>query len=185
MDNADTRIALTTDSRFLQPQHYRIRYEQSDVLRVTGGDAVSTMYGGVELEEMLQLGTDLSDIPQREGKPFILKKGLKFNMLFDTRVPSYDDTGDAAQKNIVEMWNFDFWREFLDDMARHRYNFLTLWSTNLYPTLVKLENYPDVAYDDVSVLDFPIDNETHSHWTNTACSDYDIMDPASRVWSRA
>ena len=40
---------LTTDSQFLRPQHYRIRYDRPNVLHVTGGDTVGTMYGGLEL----------------------------------------------------------------------------------------------------------------------------------------
>ncbi len=174
-DGGGTRIVLTVDSRFLRPQHYRIRYERPDLLRITGGDAVGTMYGGLEIEEMLRLGTPLSATPQREGKPFILRRGIKFNIPLDARAPSFDDTGDAAQKNIATMWDFDFWREYLDDLARHRFNLLTLWTTHPYPTLVKLENYPDVAYDDVSVFDQPIDYSTHSHWNNI-----DLTNPANR-----
>ena len=87
----------------MQPQHYRIRDEQLDVLRVTGGDAAGTMYEGLELEEMLRLGTVLSAIPQSEGKPFILRRGLKFNIPLDARAPSYDDAGDSAQQNIAVM----------------------------------------------------------------------------------
>jgi len=57
------------------------------------------------------------------------------------KTPSYDDTGDAAQNNYAEMWNFDFWKEFLDDMARYRYNTLTLWNPHPFPSIVKLPNY--------------------------------------------
>ena len=36
------------------------------------------------------------------------KKGqtsIKFNIPLDARAPSYDDTGSAAEENIVHMWD--------------------------------------------------------------------------------
>jgi hypothetical protein len=47
------------------------------------------------------------------------------------------------------MWSMDFWREFLDDMARHRYNVLSLWSLNPFPSIVKAPEFPNVALEDV------------------------------------
>ena len=75
--------------------------------------------------------------------------GIKFNIPLDARAPSYDDTGDAAQKNIPEMWNMDFWKTYIDTLARYRYNYISLWSMHPFPSLVKVPKYPDVALDDV------------------------------------
>ena len=47
------------------------------------------------------------------------------------------------------MWSMDFWREFFDEMARDRYNVLSLWSLHPFPSLVKVPEYPDVALADV------------------------------------
>ena len=49
------------------------------------------------------------------------------------------------------MWKWSFWEEFLDDMALHRYNTLTLWNPHPFPSMVKLPNFPDVALNDVYV----------------------------------
>ena len=43
----------------------------------------------------------------------------------------------------------DFWRETFDDMARHRYNVISLWSLNPFPSIVKVPEFPNVALDDV------------------------------------
>ena len=43
----------------------------------------------------------------------------------------------------------DFWREFLDEMAGHRFNVLSLWSLHPFPSIVKVPEYPDIALDDV------------------------------------
>ena len=37
----------------------------------------------------------------------------------------------------------------LDEMARRRFNVLTLWSLHPFPSLVRVPEYPDVALDDV------------------------------------
>ena len=39
------------------------------------------------------------------------------NIPLDARTPSYDDTGDAAQENIDEIWSWEFWQEYLDKLA--------------------------------------------------------------------
>lgn len=43
----------------------------------------------------------------------------------------------------------DFWHEFLDQMARDRYDVLSLWNLHPFPSLVKVPEYPDVALQDV------------------------------------
>jgi hypothetical protein len=74
------------------------------------------------------------------------------------RTPSYSDNSDSAQNNIGEMWSFDFWREFLDEMAKHRYNVLTLWNLHPFPSIVKVPEYPDVALEDVKRTTIPMDD---------------------------
>ena len=114
-------------------------------------DPAGAMYGGLHVAESIRLHKGLDAITQTVKTPYILRRGIKFNIPLDVRTPSYDDTGDAAQKNYEHMWDFSFWREFLDDMARHRYNTLTLWNPHPFPSIVKCPNYPDVALDDVCV----------------------------------
>jgi hypothetical protein len=51
---------------------------------------------------------------------------------------------------IVEaMWDFEFWKAYLDELARYRYNVLSLWTTHPFPSIIKLDEYPEVALDDV------------------------------------
>ena len=144
-------ITLDLKSGTLGPQCYQILRAGRARIRIIGGDAVGCMYGGLELAEKIRLGEKLADIQEAQGRPDILKRGIKFNIPLDARTPSYDDTGDAAQYNYAEMWNFAFWTEFLDDMARYRYNTLTLWNPHPFPSIVKLPEYPDTALEDVCV----------------------------------
>ena len=140
----------------LKPQAYTVRAEkpstrqvESPTWRVTGGDEAGAMYGGLHLAEAVRLCRGLAGVGDASGSPAILRRGLKFNIPLDARTPSYDDTGDSAQGNVAEMWNFDFWRDFLDDMARHRYNTLSLWNPHPFPSMLALPKYPGVALADV------------------------------------
>lgn len=158
---AGIRIALfpslqATPARTLPGIHpvrqgYSIRREGSAAatnLLVIGHDAVGAMYGGLEVAEAIRLGR-LTTLADGDHRPYIERRGIKFNLPLDLRTPSYSDCSDAAQQNIPEMWNREFWREFLNEMARHRFNVLTLWSLHPFPSLVKVPEYPDVALDDV------------------------------------
>ncbi|MCP5117898.1 MAG: carbohydrate-binding family 6 protein [bacterium] len=124
-------------------------------------DADGAMYGGLDLAEAITIGT-LGEIRDSDHTPYIERRGIKFNIPLDARTPSYSDNADAAQNNIPEMWSFDFWREALDELARQRFNVLTLWSLHPFPSMVKVPEYPDVALDDVMRTTLPMD-ETFSH----------------------
>jgi hypothetical protein len=142
-------IALEIDSAGgSDPQAYRIERTGSDRLRVVGQGAAGAMYGGLDVAEALRLGTT-AGLKTGPRSPHIAQRGIKFNIPLDLRTPSYTDCSDAAQANIPEMWNREFWRSFLDDLARHRYNVLSLWSLHPFPSLVKVPEFPDVALADV------------------------------------
>jgi len=66
-------------------------------------------------------------IKSSNHSPDVEKRGLKFNIPLDARTPSYADFGDAAQKNIATMWEMDYWKQFIDELARYRYNTISLW----------------------------------------------------------
>jgi hypothetical protein len=130
-----------------EPQSYRFE-RTNGVVRVVGTDIAGLIYGGFDLAETIRLGT-LRDLKPDEHKPHILRRGIKFNIPLDLRTPSYTDCSDAAQANIPEMWEREFWTQFLDAMARHRYNVLSLWSLHPFPSLVKVPEFPEVALNDV------------------------------------
>src|SRR5271154_6190172 len=140
----------------LGAQAYRIT-QVDKAIDVRGGDARGLMYAGLTLADDLEAGKDLLKTGTVEGKPYMPYRGIKFNVPLDARTPSYDDTGDAAQMNIETMWDFDFWKNYLDNMARYRYNLLTLWNLHPYPSMVKVPGYEDVALNDVAVYTGVID----------------------------
>ncbi|MEK7403959.1 MAG: carbohydrate-binding family 6 protein [Acidobacteriota bacterium] len=141
-------------------QSYSIRRLVRDgrtTMAVLGADAAGAMYGGLDLAEAIRWGA-LDAVRDADHSPHIERRGIKFNIPLDVRTPSYSDNSHAAQNNIPEMWSFDFWREFLDEMARHRFNVLTLWNLHPFPSLVKAPEFPEVALDDVKRTRVPMDD---------------------------
>ncbi len=146
------RIAITLekdDKASAQRYSIRVKIENGRrVITVRGADETGAMYGGLDIAEAISTGT-LDSLKDTDHKPHIAQRGIKFNIPFDLRTPSYTDCSDAAQANIPEMWERGFWTTFLDSMARHRYNVLSLWSLHPFPSLVKVPEFPEVALDDV------------------------------------
>jgi hypothetical protein len=147
-DAQATRISLTVgkDPK-AAPQSYRLVRDGKNI-RVIGADQAGAMYGGLDIAEAIRLGT-LDSLKDSDHKPHIAQRGIKFNIPLDLRTPSYTDCSDAAQANIPEMWDRDFWTAYLDSMARNRYNVLSLWSLHPFPSLVKVPEFPEVALNDI------------------------------------
>lgn len=143
----------------LENQAYKI-FSERKIIKIIAGDDLGLMYGGLYLSERIRFIKALPDLstPIQE-KPYIKERGIKFNIPLDIRTPSYQDAGDAAQHNIAEMWNMDFWKAYLDMMASNRYNVLTLWNPHPFPSMIKLEEYPDVALENVCGTSFPLDTD--------------------------
>lgn len=136
----------------LQPQGYAIRRITSGPVTrwfAIGRDEPGAMYGALELAEDVRVNGGLARTVDRQVNPTITNRGIKFNIPLDARTPSYSDDSTSAQANIADMWSMDFWSSMLDDMARHRYNLLSLWSLSPFPSLVKVPEYPAVALADV------------------------------------
>jgi hypothetical protein len=127
---------------------------------VLGADAAGAMYGGLEIAELIHV-SGLDAIQNDDQNPYMPKRGTKFNCPLDLRTPSYTDMCDAAQNNIYEMWNWDFWTDYIDHLARFRYNHISLWSMHPFPSLVRVPGYENVALDNVlrSTIQF---NENYS-----------------------
>lgn len=147
-----THIAITIgkhDGAATQSYSIRVRNENARrVITVSGADPTGAMYGGLDIAEAIRIGA-LDSLTDRKRSPHIAQRGITFNIPLDLRTPSYSDCSDAGQANIPVVWEREFWTAFLDAMARHRYNVLTLWSLHPFPSLVKVPEFPEVALNDV------------------------------------
>lgn len=128
------------------PEAFQIRTFGTSRVEVTGSDASGAMYGGLEIADHLKLGLPIRDMDQA---PYLEKRGVKINIPLDSRIPAFADGGESPRRNIITMWDFTFWKEYLDDLARYRYNVVSLWAAHPFPSMIKLEDYPEVAMDDI------------------------------------
>ncbi|NND07636.1 MAG: carbohydrate-binding family 6 protein [Saprospiraceae bacterium] len=145
-EGADIVLSLTENAS-IGTEGFQLSNNQGKI-QVSGQDAAGVMYGGLELAEQISI-SGLEGVQSAVNNPYMQMRGTKFNIPLDVRTPSYTDVSDVAQKNIPEMWNFDFWKEYIDNLALHRYNYISLWNLHPFPSLVKVPGYEDVALDDV------------------------------------
>lgn len=151
-DTNTTRIVMRVEkNNNAIAQGYSLRVQNDGtrrVITVRGADEVGAMYGGLDIAEAIR--TEMLDsLKDSDNSPHIARRGIKFNIPLDLRTPSYSDNSTSAQANIPEMWSLGFWHEFIDRMARDRYNVLTLWNLHPFPSIVKVPEYPKIALDDV------------------------------------
>ena len=128
-------------------QGYSIRKRGNDWY-IIGVDNRGVINGGFDIAETIKLN-GLTGIAETDKRPFIQNRGIKFNIPLDARTPSYTDNGDSGQQNIANMWDMNYWHEFLDEMARDRYNILSIWSLQPFPSMVKVPEYPNASLSDV------------------------------------
>lgn len=165
--SAPVRFALEKLPRHVKPpviiqddtlpaQGYERRVSEDEV-RIKASDDAGFMYGILDLAELYERNQDIGDL---KVTPYIRNRGIKFNIPLDARTPSYTDAGTSAWKNIANMWDLSFWEEYLDWMAECRYNVLTLWTESLFPSLVRIPEYPLACIDDVKISMRPVNATT-------------------------
>jgi hypothetical protein len=106
------------------------------------------MSGGLEVAENIKV-KGIDAVQNQFQKPYMKVRGTKYNIPLDMRSPTYTEPSDAAQNNMAEMWSFEFWKEYIDNLARYRYNLISLWNLHPFPSMVKVPEYPEVALSDV------------------------------------
>ena len=131
----------------LKPEGFILQKRNNEVM-IQGADEAGLMYGCLELAEQIRL-FGLENIRETRQSPYMELRGTKFNIPLDLRTPSYTDASDAAQENIGNMWDMNFWTSYIDNLARYRFNYISLWSLHPFPSMVNVPEYPDVALDDV------------------------------------
>ena len=122
---------------------------------VLGGDANGAMYGGLQLAENIQFH-DLGRAYDEEDAPFLKNRGIKFNLPLDQESPTYyyGFHGTSHRLAVKDVWDLGFWQTWFDEMARHRYNVLSLWSPHPFTSLVNMEaEYPGIAIQGVTGFD--------------------------------
>ncbi|MDR1536585.1 MAG: glycoside hydrolase family 20 zincin-like fold domain-containing protein [Clostridiales bacterium] len=121
--------------RTLQPEGYSIR-RVGRTVHLLGADPTGAMYGLMEIAEKSQhCGWD--EISDCDGSPFLKMRGVKFNLPHN----AYAE-GEIFEKNRKIVEDKDFWLDFIDFLAKNRYNCLSLWTENPFEVMIRLDKYP-------------------------------------------
>lgn len=154
------QVIVTTNGSIVgQPTVAGLSGEGYAVRRVTNGgitrwwlignDSSGAMYAALEAADSVKIDHSLLNVIDKQINPSLAVRGFKFNLPLDDRNETYTDKTPSAQYNYVHMWDLDYWKRFLDQMARSRMNSLSLWNKHPFPHLVKVDAYPNVALADV------------------------------------
>lgn len=122
---------------------------------VLGGDNNGAMYGGLQVAENINFNGFTGSYNDEES-PFLKNRGIKFNIPLDKNAPTYfyDNGGAAFKEAIRHVWDMSFWTTWFDEMARHRYNLLSLWSPHPFTSMINMEDeYPGIAIQGVTGFD--------------------------------
>jgi hypothetical protein len=118
-----------------------------------GGDANGAMYGGLQIAENIKFHRFTGSYNNEES-PAILNRGIKLNLPFDKQSLTYGRAKASAINNAIHnVWDMTFWTTWFDEMARHRYNVISIWNNHPFTSMIKLPDYPDVAIQDVTDFD--------------------------------
>ena len=122
---------------------------------VLGGDINGAMYGALQIAENIQFA-GFNESYNLEDTPFLKNRGIKFNIPLDKSSPTYyhGHDGTSHKQAIKAVWDINFWKTWFDEMARHRYNVLSLWSPHPFTSMVNMEDeYPGIAINGVTGFD--------------------------------
>jgi hypothetical protein len=139
--------------------------EQAYALRTTeqphktywalGGDVNGSMYSGFQIAENITFNS-FEGTYNSEEKPTLLKRGIKLNLPLDATSGTYDtlnQVSDSAKQSIPHVWDMSFWSTWFDEMARHRYNAVSVWSNHHFTSMINMPDYPDVAIQNITGYD--------------------------------
>lgn len=143
--------------RSLDEQAYALRTTTKPEMSywVFGGDDAGAMYGGLQIAENIRFN-GFAKVYNSESSPFVKKRGIKFNIPLDHRAPTYESNngGTSHQLAIKHVWDIAFWHDYFDEMARNRFNVLSLWNPHPFTSMVDMEDkYPGIAIHDVEGYD--------------------------------
>ncbi|MCE5218707.1 hypothetical protein LLH03_16970 [bacterium] len=114
---------------------------------VVRGDETGAMFGLIDVAETVTLG-GLKAVQPKRARPFLPMRGIKWNLPLGGDLYS----GTSGGRPGEWLWDRSFWEQFLEMMARNRYNVLTLWNGCPYNHLVHLDDIPgasDLSYEQI------------------------------------
>ena len=109
---------------------FRIEREGNRI-RVTSSGDNGLLYGCLELADLVRTGRWQDPALEVSKNPALPIRGVKFNLPYEPY-----SAGEPFTQNEVTCFDLEFWIDFLDELARNRYNCLSLWSLHPFHLMV-------------------------------------------------
>jgi len=95
------------------------------------------MYGALDVAEQISMGKTWQTINKKKQNPNFSVRALKFNLPWS----SYR-VGPSMDQHLQVCRDLKFWQKYLDQMAKNRFNVLSLWNVHPFSFMVKPINFP-------------------------------------------
>jgi len=141
-------VRLAIDPR-LGAEAFEIRVGDGGTA-IYGGDSRGAMYGALEAAEQVTLSGSVAPTTKQ---PSLAVRGLKFNLPLSG---SWYLTSEELERSGW-FWDLDYWKRFLDEAARNRFNMVSFWSAHPFAEMVHVPEYPEASTIAVAELDARID----------------------------
>jgi len=135
--NYSINLQITPDE--LAKEEFSIKITGKKI-NIAGGDGTGIIYATQSIAEDIRNGISIGDIKEKNEKPRMLFRAVKFDMPWDTYRHSYSLTQHSETCK-----DLNYWEAFLDMMADNRLNVLTLWNLHPYTFLIKPKNFPEAS----------------------------------------
>ncbi|WP_276249077.1 hypothetical protein [Haladaptatus sp. YSMS36] len=119
---------------------FKIEIADDGSIYVWASDDAGAMYGTLELAERTRSAGEWGEIEESTINPAVEFRALKFNLPW-----SPYRYGEQTEIHFETCRDLEFWRAFLDMMARNRFNALTLWNLHPFPYMIKPHAYPEAS----------------------------------------
>ncbi len=137
--NGSYQVNFAIDGTQLVAEAFAISSEGKKI-DITGGDERGLIYGALSLAEDIRNGLTLDECKQKNEKPRLTLRAVKYDLPWDTYRHS-----EALNLHDKTCRDSTYWEAFLDMMAENRLNSLSLWNLHPYPLMIMPKNFPEAS----------------------------------------
>ncbi|WP_371402702.1 hypothetical protein OHA10_33035 [Kribbella sp. NBC_00662] len=107
------------------------------------------LYGCLEVADLVRSQSWTDEGLEVRKSPSLAVRGVKFNLPYEPY-----SNGDPFKENLETCFDLEFWRDYLDELARNRYNCLSLWSLHPFHLMVSSPEFRDAnPFTDEEIAD--------------------------------
>lgn len=107
---------------------------------VLSQDETGAMYGVLDVAEQIRMLGSIGLIEEQVSNPEVPVRAIKFNL-------PWSPYREGAQNDlhIDTCLDTEFWEQFLDMMAKNRFNVLSLWNLHPFSFMIRPTNFPEAC----------------------------------------